>query len=306
MKYALISDIHGNAPALSAVLADAVKSRADRFVFLGDYYICMPYPNQVIDTVKTVPDSVVICGNNEEQLKEFSRSDQSRRTDGQFQALYWCYDEITPENKSYLFQLPARAVVDRRLRVAHRSSEFIGGVEMREFACDRLSEIFQDKTPDKTELDHVISEKLSQSAEFSQRLSGLPDGVYAFGHSHLQWHKNFGDKVFINPGSCGFPLDFAPGAPYTLLEISGREITVEERRAAYDEETCIYDLIRSPLHSRARIWNEILIREFQTRRSFFMPFLAFVAAYANRIGDPVRPYSKKTWSDAYAEWIKPH
>lgn len=54
MKYALISDVHGNYPALSAVLADAEKANADRLVLLGDYYICMPYPNQVIETLKNL------------------------------------------------------------------------------------------------------------------------------------------------------------------------------------------------------------------------------------------------------------
>jgi len=89
-----------------------------------------------------------------------------------------------------------------------------------------------------------------------------------------------------------------------LLEINGQAITVEERRVAYDEEKCVYDLIHSPLYSRARIYNEIIIKEFETRRSFFIPFLFFVEAYANRINDPDKPYSKQTWSDAYTEWLK--
>ncbi len=304
MKYALISDIHGNYPALSAVLADAERAHVDRFVFLGDYYICMPYPNQVIDTLKNLPDAVIICGNNEEQLEKLSHSDQSRWTDGQFQAQYWCYEEITPENREYLFQLPARAVVDEHLHIAHRSAEFIGDVEMREFAAHKLDEIFKDRSPDNAEIDAVISEKLSQSADFQQHLSALPDGVYAFGHSHLQWHKRFGNKIFINPGSCGFPIDYAPGAPYTLLEIHGQAISVEERRVAYDEEKCISDLLHSSLYSRAKIYNEIIIREFKTRRSFFMPFLAFTEKYANRINDFIRPYSKQTWENAYIEWLK--
>lgn len=304
MKYALISDIHGNYPALSAVLADAEKAHADRYVFLGDYYICMPYPNQVIDTIKNHPDSIIIRGNNEEQLEKLSQSDQSSWIDGQFQALYWCYNEITPENREFLFRLPARAVVDQQLHIAHRSSEFIGGVEMREFATHKLAEIFKDKTPDKAEIDSVISNKLNQSTEFQQRLSELPDGVYAFGHSHLQWYKRFGDKIFINPGSCGFPIDYAPGAPYTLLEINGQAIAVEERRVAYDEEKCAYDLIHSPFQSRAKIYNEIVLREFITRRAHFVPFLVFTEAYANRINDPVRPYSKQTWENAYKQWLK--
>ena len=46
MKYAVISDIHGNLPALKVVLADAEKQGADAYIFGGDYCLSGPYPNE--------------------------------------------------------------------------------------------------------------------------------------------------------------------------------------------------------------------------------------------------------------------
>jgi len=193
--------------------------------------------------------------------------------------------------------------VDQRLHIAHRSSEFIGDVEMREFSTHQLETMVQGKVSDKSEIDRIITEKLNSSKEFQQRLTELPDGIYTFGHSHLQWHKRLGNKIFINPGSCGFPMDFLKGAPYTLLEISGEIISVEERRIAYDEQKCTDDLLHSSLFKHEKVWNEIIMKEFKTHRDILISFLKFTEAYADRINDPVRPYSKQTWSAAYTEWL---
>ena len=51
MKYAVISDIHGNMDALDAVLADAEKQSADIFLFAGDYCLSMPFPEQAVQRI---------------------------------------------------------------------------------------------------------------------------------------------------------------------------------------------------------------------------------------------------------------
>ncbi|MCL2322126.1 MAG: hypothetical protein FWC47_08490 [Oscillospiraceae bacterium] len=51
IKYALISGIHGNLPALEAVIEDAIKNNVDQYVFLGDYCISLAYPNEVLNCI---------------------------------------------------------------------------------------------------------------------------------------------------------------------------------------------------------------------------------------------------------------
>ena len=68
--------------------------------------------------------------------------------------------------------------------------------------------------------------------------SELEQGVYIFGHSHIQWsyQSKDGKTVLINPGSCGLPLDGITGSvPYTILDISDvGNIVIEEKRIPFE------------------------------------------------------------------------
>lgn len=49
-----------------------------------------------------------------------------------------------------------------------------------------------------------------------------------------------GKKIFINPGSCGLPMDSCErGAPYTLIEADEKGIRIEERRIPYNMDEFI-------------------------------------------------------------------
>lgn len=48
MKFAIISDIHGNYPALVKVIEDANLNDVDRFIFIGDYIFDLPFSNDVV------------------------------------------------------------------------------------------------------------------------------------------------------------------------------------------------------------------------------------------------------------------
>ena len=68
MTYAVISDMHGNFPALSAILADAKSNGALHFIFLGDYTTAFPFQNEITESIRALPHKTTICGNHEEYL----------------------------------------------------------------------------------------------------------------------------------------------------------------------------------------------------------------------------------------------
>ena len=68
MKYAIISDIHGNAPALRLALEDAHRHGAQGFLFVGDYCISSPWANDVISLIQALPDVKAVAGNDEAHL----------------------------------------------------------------------------------------------------------------------------------------------------------------------------------------------------------------------------------------------
>ena len=61
MKYAIISDIHGNFPALQAILKDAKNQNINHYLFAGDYCLSGPWPNECIEAIKSISNDKYLC-----------------------------------------------------------------------------------------------------------------------------------------------------------------------------------------------------------------------------------------------------
>lgn len=309
MKYAIISDVHGNYPALEAVLKDAAQQGATGYLFAGDYCISGPQPDECIAAIRAIPEKHAIRGNEEKYLEDLAGKDQSQWTDGQMQISYWCSRNIRGENLDYLLSLPRRDSFECngvRVHMAHSSVDFMGTYPFHTWnsvtVADRNRR--QDADPEKI-LAEMKTEQENDPA-FREAVSGLEKGVYIFGHSHVQWSRQDPDAevYLINPGSCGLPLDgIRDSIPYTILEITedGR-VRIEERRLPFDKAAYIGMLQQTAQYREARVWTSVIMRELATVREHMFFFLSFVKEYALSIGDERRPYAVDTWERAYAIW----
>lgn len=300
MKYAIISDIHGNLPALELVLEDAKRQEADAFLFAGDYCVSAPWPSEVIDVLRSQPSFMAVQG-NEEALVHLPAGE-----DAQFAASRWTGRQLSAEQLSWLDALPERldwACEGVSLHMAHASSSFIDQSETQEFRTSRLPKRFSGKVS-RQQMRNAIQQTLSASSSFQNRLSDLPKGVYIFGHTHNQWHVRFGGHLFLNPGSCGLPVDCDDfGAPYTLLTVENGACTVEERRIPYDAEWLIDQVRQSEQYAAAPVWSEVIFEEWRTCRERVSYFLRHAELFAQSIGDPRRPFMLETWESAWKDWI---
>ena len=115
MLIALLSDIHGNREALEAVLHDATRRGADRFVILGDLVGYGADPGFVVDTVARMADegAVVLRGNHDEAI---SRSEADMNPVAQA-ALRWTRAQLDPAQRAFLSGLPLTHEEDDRLYV---------------------------------------------------------------------------------------------------------------------------------------------------------------------------------------------
>lgn len=302
MKYAIISDIHGNYPALKLVIEDALHQGAQQFLFVGDYCISIPWPREVVETIRAMDNVHIIRGNEESYLNV------SDGTDAQFEISRWCRRVLSEEQRTWLNGLPARLDLqceNMDIHMAHSSEMFIRKVETGKFSTSQVALRYQDRHITHEELLRDIRHELLQDKELCSILNTLSEGIYIFGHTHIQWNMQVGKYLFINPGSCGLPLDCTEfGAPYTLLTVENGIASVEERRVKYDVYSLIEKAKATEQYEKVPIWSEVIFKEWMTGHEKLFFFLKYVEEFAQRIGDERRPFAHDTWQAAYEEWAE--
>ena len=311
MKLAVISDIHGNLPALETVLKDAKSNCVDNYIFVGDYCLSNPYPNECIQAIRDLDNKYVIRGNEEKYLENLIDKDQVMWTDGQMQISYYCYRAVSYDNLDFLLSMPAALSLtfnNINLYAAHSSEEFIEDCEYKEWSSAKVAKRYANKNVTAASFRADLYDYLDNYDKFQQLFAKLEHGIYLFGHSHIQWSypSKDGKTTLINPGSCGLPLDcITEGIPYSILDISDSgTVIVDERRIPFDMDTYINTLKNSDQFQKATVWSKIIIEELRSSREHLFFFLKFVEQYAEKIGDTRRPFAVDTWENAYQLWEK--
>jgi len=304
MKYAIFSDIHGNFPALEAALTDAKKYGVDKYLFIGDYCSGYPYVNEVADALRALPNATIIAGNHEGYIRNLHQQDPATWTDKQSGIVYWCYRQLTAENREFLMNLPEMAVVSDAvgdIHLAHGRSIFFRYPNK----IDYLHSSFFRRKMGETPFTHAQYLELAREAvlvrpDAVDEMRALPAGVHLFGHNHLQFHMHFEDKLFINPGSCGEALDGDTTAAYSWLEHADGAWKVTERRVAYNVEAVVTRLQTSGYADFAPAWSNLYAWVLRNGFDCIGPFLAHVNAVSAKNGENGYPASNKTWDESVA------
>ncbi|HOQ99949.1 MAG TPA: metallophosphoesterase family protein [Anaerolineae bacterium] len=232
MRLAVVSDIHGNLPALQAVLADAGRHGADGLIVAGDF--CTgPQTGEVVRLLARRDNCWMIYGNRDRYLEGLGPGDP-RWCSRQWAPLRWQSEHLGPEALALIAALPEQRVVAlpgaAPIRVVHGSPR-------------RLSEmLFPDRDPARL--------RLFEQAGFlapgqgppplEAALAGVREPVLVCGHTHIAWQQRWSGGLALNPGSAGEPLEGDPRARYALLTWRGGCWQAELRAVAYD-----LDLIRA-------------------------------------------------------------
>jgi len=102
VKIAVISDIHGNYPALASVIDDAVSNNVDKFIFLGDYIFDLPFSNEVARFLMKMENSYIIKGNKETHMTMLAEDNQENWTHNQFGGIYQTFRGLSPDVYDFL------------------------------------------------------------------------------------------------------------------------------------------------------------------------------------------------------------
>jgi predicted phosphodiesterase len=222
MRYALISDIHSNLPALRAVLADIdAHKNIDATYHLGDLTGYAPWPNEVVALLREreIPG---IAGNYDSTVATDykhcgCKADSPHEEELSHLSYEWTRSHVTPETKKYLASLPFR--IDIRPFGGHVSGPTITLIHGNQ----TLNTVY------------VTEDRPDSFLEKMARDIGARAGdAICFGHTHRPWQRLVGGVQLINTGSVGRPKDGDWRACYVLLTMEPAGTHIEFVRVPYE------------------------------------------------------------------------
>jgi predicted phosphodiesterase len=227
MRYALISDVHANLPALDAVLADiAARGDVGATYHLGDLVGYSSQPTEVVERI--VASGIAgVAGNYDSTVATDyehcgCRSESPRQEELAHVSFEWTRANTSASAKRILAGLPFR--IDIRPLGGHTAGATVTLVHGSHVL--NTVYMFEDR-PDAT------LEKMAAAV-------GAKSGdVIAFGHTHKPWHREVAGVHFVNTGSVGRPKDGDWRAGYVLLDIGRGTPHVDFVRVDYDIERTI-------------------------------------------------------------------
>jgi len=232
VRYALISDIHANLPALRAVLADVeARPDVDAVYHLGDLVGYAPWPNEVVELVRsrgiagvagnydsTVAAGAPHCGCRYEDPRQEALSHQSYA---------WTRAHVSDGTRLWLGALPFR--IDVRPLGGHAPGPRV---------------ILVHGTPTLNTLYWTADRDDGFARKMIEQAGARPGDVICFGHTHLPWTREVDGIRLLNTGSVGRPKDGDPRAGYVLLDVDADGSHAEFMRIEYDVERAM-DAIRA-------------------------------------------------------------
>ena len=198
MTLCLLYDVHGNLPALEAVLADA--SDVDSWVLGGDYALFGAWPRETVERLRAL-DGRWIRGNGERWT-----ADPSDAPEAVHPAIDRCRELLGDELVAELAALP-ESLTDGGTLYCHGSP------------VSDIESFFPEPGPGEEEL-----------------LGGVATGRVVFGHTHLAFAREGPHGVeLLNPGSVGMPFDGDPRAAYAVVrdgDVEHRRVAYDHQASA--------------------------------------------------------------------------
>jgi predicted phosphodiesterase len=181
MRIAILTDVHANLPALSAVLADARQRGCERVYHAGDLISIGPYPAEVIDLAQS---SGMRCvqGNHEAWVTTGLPPDPvpGLQDDDQLMHQHWTHSRLDQARRDFIRGLP------------HMISETLAGVRLTVVHCALAA--------DGRSL-AAVSPRWGD-AEILDRFADTPGDLVCFGHLHeRRFNREYHGRHFLNPGA---------------------------------------------------------------------------------------------------------
>jgi predicted phosphodiesterase len=223
-KYAILSDIHGNALALEAVLRDIKGRGITDIINLGDHFFGALQPEDVAEKLRQNP-MLCISGNTDREILEAIDDPSAKRKPGMDRVV----EELSAISIDFLRGLPANQTCDDLFFICHGTPESDNEYLLEKVTANGVF-VYNDE-------------------DLIAKTFGIRERIILCGHSHVNrviWLSN--GKIILNPGSVGLPAylgtgahrfameSMTPHAKYAIVSIDAGTINIEQVLCTYDWE----------------------------------------------------------------------
>ena len=304
MRIAFLTDIHGNLPALEAVLADARAEGVGAIAAAGDMTSGV-WSEEVVTRILDLAQWV-IAGNHEDYYLRYDRgtAPEAWGAGPQWAGIRWCYGSLSRQTLDALGELAQQITLSveglEPIRLLHGSPQGI---------ADRL---YPDRNP--AALAHFRRAGLLKTEEappLSLALKEVAEPVVVCGHTHIPWVQDEDGRLIANAGAVGGALNGDWRAQYLILSsdpsTSGGRATwrAEQRAVPYDIDRVRERFIRSGYLAEAGAFARAMLLNIETGLNWPSALLRHVYEYGRDQGwDGVGLLSDELWVAGVAtfEW----
>ena len=250
-RLAVLSDVHGNLPALEAVLTDLRQFSVDGIIVAGDY-TGGPWPVETIRLLRSL-GGWMIQGNGDADLIRYDSGDapSSRYTHRQFALMRWAYHQLDRETRAFLASLPEQCVValdgTAPIRAVHGSPR------------SQTEGLAPDRDP----------------AGLDMALDAVDELALVCGHTHMPWMSERDGRLALNPGAVCGPLDGYLGAQYALLTWHDGRWGVAHRAVPYNLKRLPAAFVESGLLAEGGALARALLLLLVTGRNVWREYLTY-------------------------------
>lgn len=243
ITFAIITDIHGNIHALNKALEIIEGQESiDNIICLGDNFSLGAAPYQVLETLSSLENTILIRGNHDRYLME----------------RIWEYDRPAIEGMDPDDPVCIGIVANERWtaeQLGEAGKNFIRNMRMSYYV--RAHDVYLELTHawfGRDEAPPSLEEARKWRNHEQQKHAEAKRFIFVHGHTHLPRDEQFGNLRVLCPGSTGLPFDEDKRGAVAFLTIEGDSVKWDVKRFDYDFENAVklLDEVKPPFYKNLR------------------------------------------------------
>ena len=247
MRIAAIADVHGNRPALEAVLEDVASKQVDVTVFVGDVIMGAPDCRECWKLASL--NGPLVQGNTEHRVGKFGTPEEDPNwSTEQYGPLRWSAQQFSPEERKQIAELPLT------LHVSETEDLVFFHSTPRSFRQIKAY------TPEE---------------ELQDLFSDVSERYLVRGHHHNPQVRLWNNRIIVNCGSAGAQTDMNPDAQYLILERRNPGWHIQHQTVPYDVEAAVQRFHKSGYLDEAGPMGRLFMRQVATATTQVSPFLRY-------------------------------